>query len=106
MRPNLLSMHLQKCVRILAGTKEKYKRPGSGAASNYTCFHGYPEQTWNIEFVAVKPEYRGKNLSLKLVQYCLELGKARGAKKCQIQVFIGNIPAYKTYLNAGFKISA
>ncbi len=57
---------------------------------------------WTIENVATKPEFRGKGATQALLAKELELARAAGFKRAQISIFIGNVPAEKAYLKAGF----
>ncbi len=68
----------------------------------FTCAPEEPPHTWIIENVATSPEHRGRGLARSLLQAILGLGRERGYRKAQIAVFIGNDPALRAYLQAGF----
>ena len=57
---------------------------------------------WTIENVGTKPEFRGMGATQALLAKELELARAAGFRRAQISFFIGNVPAEKAYLKAGF----
>jgi ribosomal protein S18 acetylase RimI-like enzyme len=59
--------------------------------------------TWIIESVAVVPEARRRGIISMLLHECIARGKAKGFKRAQISVFIGNHPARNAYGKCGFK---
>lgn len=60
---------------------------------------------WTIENVATKPEFRGKGMTLALLEAELGIARAAGFKRAQISFFTGNDRAEKTYAKAGFKFA-
>lgn len=63
-----------------------------------------PEEAWILEWVATRPEFRGKGLTRALLGAILDLGRERGYTLFQIGVLIGNTPAQRAYEGAGFKV--
>ena len=57
---------------------------------------------WTIENVATAPDYRGKGITLALLEAELDVARNAGSKRAQISVFVGNTRAEKTYMKAGF----
>ncbi len=56
-----------------------------------------------IARVVIAKEYRGKGLSYKMVSEIEKILCDRGMKSIHLSVAKANIPAYKTYIKAGFK---
>jgi len=56
----------------------------------------------NIHDIAVLPEYRGKGLSMKLMEKVEQLAKERGACKLTLEVLEGNTLAQNAYRKFGF----
>ena len=71
---------------------------------------GFPEspveKPWTIENVATLPQFRRQGLVDGLLAEVLGRGRARGFDAAQIRVFIGNEPARRAYLKAGFRLAA
>lgn len=74
-------------------------RLGSFAATGYPS----PEGVWIIEWVATKPEFRGRGLIRRLLLEILEKGRQRGFAKAQIGYLLGNVRAKSAYEGVGFK---
>lgn len=72
---------------------------GSFIASAATSEDG----AWTIENVATKPEFRGKGITLALLEAELDVARAKGFRRAQISIFIGNNRAEKAYRKAGFE---
>jgi ribosomal protein S18 acetylase RimI-like enzyme len=62
-----------------------------------TCIPDTAEDAWVIEWVATRPEYRGKGLVHALLHDILDRGRERGHTRAQIAVLIGNTPAQRAY---------
>ncbi|HEY3843950.1 MAG TPA: GNAT family N-acetyltransferase [Acidimicrobiales bacterium] len=71
---------------------------------------GFPEspvqRPWTIENVATVPQFRRQGLVDRLLAEVLKRGQAREFDAAQIGVFIGNEPARRAYLKAGFRLAA
>jgi translation initiation factor 4G len=57
---------------------------------------------WTIENVATAAKFRGSGVSQALIENELQVARAKGFKRAQISVFIGNKPAERLYRKAGF----
>ena len=69
-----------------------------------TCAPEQPDDTWIVEWVATKPQHRGKGLTRALLERILAEGRDRGFAQFQIGVLIGNTPAQRAYEGVGFKV--
>ncbi len=67
---------------------------------NFECFTRYGSE---IARVVVAKEYRGRGLSGKMVGEIEEVLRKREIYAIHLSVANANIPAYKTYIKAGFK---
>lgn len=70
-----------------------------------TCVPDTAEGAWVVEWVATRPEDRGRGLVRTLLQEILARGAARGHRQAQIAVLIGNTPAQRAYESAGFRVA-
>jgi translation initiation factor 4G len=70
-----------------------------------TCASEQPDDAWIVEWVATRPEHRGKGLVRALLPAVVEAGRQRGRTKFQIGVLIGNTPAQRAYEGAGFRVA-
>jgi ribosomal protein S18 acetylase RimI-like enzyme len=57
---------------------------------------------WLIEHVATLPAHRGRGLVQALIDHALAAGKAAGFRRASISFLIGNEPAERCYVKAGF----
>lgn len=57
----------------------------------------------HITNIALLPDYRGKKLGQRLLQYVMELAREAGAKTMTLEVRVSNIPARNLYKKLGFK---
>jgi ribosomal protein S18 acetylase RimI-like enzyme len=67
-----------------------------------TCFSDTPDDRWIVEWVALRPEARGKGIAAELLRAVLDRGRSAGFGKAQITYLIGNTPAQRAYERAGF----
>ncbi|MFQ5417725.1 MAG: GNAT family N-acetyltransferase [Myxococcota bacterium] len=75
------------------------ERFGSFAATGYP----NPDGLWIIEWVATRPEFRGRSLVHRLLLEVLEEGRERGFARAQIGYLLGNVRAKSAYERVGFK---
>lgn len=68
-----------------------------------TCLIEPDKDSWVIDMVATKPEYRRLGLSKKLLLSILQNGFEAGFRKAELLILIGNIAAQKAYEKIGFK---
>lgn len=59
---------------------------------------------WIIENVATLPEFRRRGLVDRLMAEIMERGRAKGASRADISVFIGNDAAQRAYEKCGFEV--
>jgi translation initiation factor 4G len=69
-----------------------------------TCLSDTPADRYVIEWVALRPEARGKGVAAALLEAILQRGRDLGHHKAQISFLIGNTPAQRAYLRAGFEV--
>jgi GNAT superfamily N-acetyltransferase len=65
-------------------------------------FSETPDDRWIVEWVALRPEARGKGVAAQLLAAVLDRGREAGFAKAQITYLIGNTPAERSYERAGF----
>lgn len=78
---------------------------GERVAPFMTCILEAPEDAWVLEWVATKPEHRGRGLIRALLDAVLTRGRERGHDLAQVCVLIGNTPAQRAYEGAGFQVA-
>jgi len=61
-----------------------------------------PEFYVFLGFMYVIPEYRGKGVNRKIVDYLLDWGKSKGYNEFQLDVYAQNDSAIKAYKKVGF----
>lgn len=66
---------------------------------------GYPNEDglWIIEWVATRPEFRGRALVRRLLSEALESGREQGFRRAQIGYLLGNLRAKNAYEGVGFR---
>jgi len=68
------------------------------------CMSDTPNDRWVVEYVAAKPDARGKGVAARLLDAVLERGRTLGHNSAQISFLIGNTPAQRCYERAGFRV--
>ncbi|TFH22994.1 MAG: GNAT family N-acetyltransferase [Myxococcales bacterium] len=68
-----------------------------------SCMPESPPGVWVIEWVAVRPEARGKGVAHALLLEILERGRTAGYTQSQIAYLLGNTPAQTAYERVGFE---
>ena len=66
------------------------------------CMSDTPADRFVVEWVALRPEARGKGVATQLLDAILQRGREAGFRKAQISALIGNTPAVRCYERAGF----
>jgi GNAT superfamily N-acetyltransferase len=74
-------------------------RSASYAATGYP----NPDGLWIVEWVATRPEFRGRALIRRLLLEILDLGREQGFTRAQIGYLLGNTRAKSAYAGVGFK---
>ncbi len=60
-------------------------------------YHAY------IGFMFVKPEYRGKSVSQKIIEYLIEWAKSKNINEIRLDVYCDNLAAVSAYEKVGFR---
>lgn len=60
--------------------------------------------TWVIDSVATLPDYRRRGIASRLLDRILEMGRSKGFRQAQINIYIGNVPAQRAYEKHGFRL--
>jgi GNAT superfamily N-acetyltransferase len=58
--------------------------------------------SWNINVIAVLPEYRGRGFARQMLETSIDDLRRRGARLVTLSVIDGNLPAYTLYESFGF----
>ena len=74
-------------------------RSASFAATGYP----NPDGLWIVEWVATRPEFRGRSLIRRLLREILDLGREQGFERAQIGYLLGNTRAKSAYEGVGFE---
>ncbi|THB71737.1 MAG: N-acetyltransferase [Gammaproteobacteria bacterium] len=106
--PEIHSEHFRECF---AKTQEKFglsEEEREDMTANLAvfvgCFPGLLENAWVVEWVAAKPEYRGKGIVRKLLHSIINYGiENTDCEVVQIAVAKGNTPAVNAYKGIGFE---
>ncbi len=77
---------------------------GARIAPFMECLPETPDDRWVIEFVATRPEHRGRGHVKALLEAVVARGRERGHTETQVAVLIGNHPAQRAYEGAGFRV--
>lgn len=77
---------------------------GARIAPFLECAPAAPDDAWVVEFVATRPEHRGRGLVKALLGAILARGRERGHACLQIAVLIGNDVAQRAYESVGFRV--
>ena len=67
------------------------------------CMPDSPPGVLIVEWVAARPEARGRGVARQLLEAILQRGRDTGYKKAQIGYLIGNTPASTAYERVGFE---
>lgn len=84
---------------------EQRQAMGERVAPFMTCIPETAEDAWVVEWVATRPEHRGRGLVRRLLEAIVARGHARGLPLSQVCVLIGNTPAQRAYEGAGFRVA-
>jgi ribosomal protein S18 acetylase RimI-like enzyme len=69
-----------------------------------TCAPDSRPGTWILEWVATRPEHRGRGLAGRLLEHALDIGRSRGLESAQVSLAVGNELARRTYERLGFDV--
>jgi len=87
----------------LGWTPEEMMAAGERGASFQATGYPNPDGLWIVEWVATRPEFRGRALIRRLLREILDLGREEGFQKAQIGYLLGNTRAKSAYEGVGFK---
>jgi ribosomal protein S18 acetylase RimI-like enzyme len=86
-------------------TSDVLERGPRDTSSNYFRV-AIPGDALRVEWVATKPESRGRGVNRRLLQALLESAAGRGLRAAYVGTAIGNEPAIAAYRSAGFQLFA
>lgn len=69
------------------------------------CAPESPDDAWVVEWVATRPEFRGRGLVANLLREILPRGRDLGYRRSQISLLLENHPAQRAYESAGFTVA-
>ena len=99
---NLKSYILNPEVSVVVA-EEKNKLIASGyALIRDNKLYKIPDKLIFLGFMYVIPEYRGKGINKKILDYLIAWGKNKGLNEFQLTVYAQNESAIKAYKKSGF----
>jgi GNAT superfamily N-acetyltransferase len=98
-----LTLGMAEAFSELGWSPEEMLAVGERSASFAATGYPNPEGLWIVEWVATRPEFRGRALIRRLLFEILEEGRDQGFEKAQIGYLLGNTRAKSAYEGAGFK---
>jgi translation initiation factor 4G len=99
----LLAAMQEACAGIGWGSAQG-EALGARLASFTECLPETPDDRYVIEFVATRPEHRGKGVVKALLEAVVARSRDLGHARTQVAVLIGNHPAQRAYEGAGFRV--
>lgn len=96
---------MQEALHAEGWSPADYVAMGERIAPFMKCIPDTAEDAWVIEWVATRPECRGRGLVRALLREILARGVERGHAQAQISVLIGNTAAQRAYEGAGFRVA-
>jgi len=98
-----LTLGIAEALSQLGWSVEEMLAAGDGGASFEATGYPNPDGLWILEWVATRPEFRGRALIHRLLLEILELGREQGFARAQVGYLLGNAPAKRAYERVGFK---
>jgi len=98
-----LSLGVVEVVKDLGWSNEEIGGLIQRFEPYYLLGYPTPDGLWIIEWVATKPEFRGRGIIRKLLDAILEMGREEGYERSQVGYLLGNISAKTAYESVGFK---
>ncbi len=99
---NLKSYILDPEISVVVA-EEKNKLIASGyALIRENKIYKIPDKLIFLGFMYVIPEYRGKGVNKKILDYLMDWGKNKGLNEFQLTVYAQNESAIKAYKKSGF----
>lgn len=59
---------------------------------------------WEIDLLAVRPDFQGRGIAGQLVTACTEAGRQRGAALARALIRVDNLPSQKTFARCGYSV--
>jgi ribosomal protein S18 acetylase RimI-like enzyme len=84
-------------------TVERMVAMGERTASFEVLGYPNPDGLWIVEWVATRPEFRGRALVRRLLNEILDQGRSSGFECAQIGYLLGNVRAANVYEAVGFR---
>ncbi|MBW2288500.1 MAG: GNAT family N-acetyltransferase [Deltaproteobacteria bacterium] len=97
-----LALGLVEASRKLAWTQQKLERTIKDTGSFNATGYPSPDGLWIVEWVATRPEFRGRSFMNRMLLEILDEGRALGFERAQIGHLLGNTPARAAYERVGF----
>jgi len=98
-----LQLGIAEALSQLGWTPEKILGLAEHTASFASTGYPNPDGLWIVEWVATRPEFRGRALVRRLLLEILEEGRAQGFTRAQIGYLLGNVRAKSAYEGVGFE---
>ncbi len=106
--PAVLGYHaLQRALPEVFGKIAKYSSGGTiptAPPKIAECVPPAVEGAWIIDSVATLPEFRRRGIGSRLLDHIIEIGRKKGFRRAQINIYIDNVPAQRAYEKHGFKV--
>lgn len=87
-----------------SGLQPRSEMGGAGSPRIVECVPPALEGAWVIESVATLPEFRRKGMADRLLEEMIEKCRAKGFRRAQINIYLGNEPARMAYEKHGFRV--
>jgi ribosomal protein S18 acetylase RimI-like enzyme len=98
-----LTLGMAEAFSQLGWTPEEMLAVRDRSASFAATGYPNPDGLWIVEWVATRPEFRGRALIRRLLREILDLGREQGFARAQIGYLLGNTRAKSAYEGVGFK---
>jgi ribosomal protein S18 acetylase RimI-like enzyme len=98
-----LRLGMAEAFSQLGWSPEEMLAVGERSASFAATGYPNPDGLWIVEWVATRPEFRGRALIHRLLLEILDLGREQGFARAQIGYLLGNTRAKSAYERVGFK---
>jgi len=83
-------------------TQQELESALTNTASFSATGYPNPDGLWIVEWVATRPEFRGRSFMNRMLLEILEEGREQGFERAQIGHLLGNTPARTAYERVGF----
>lgn len=75
-----------------------------GVTGLWFCTRHYSGKSVELDHVYIKPEFRGKGLGKKFMNWIHDYCKEKGCESIELNTYVQNYPSHKFYYNDGFEI--